>query len=189
MVSPFTMPHKQPIYNFMKTSILNGLNVNKLEFDYNIRYTPIIKVSPLAMQRQIQYLFREVEFEYIYYVWENNRFSKNSHSHSLIKTTDKDIIEKLQRTIISKREPIIGKRIENIIREREFTSLKDGATYIHKQDTPEIIDFTTIIGKHGEVHIEPIMNKFASSIYVNKFTEYGSNFGYIPYKILKDVND
>ena len=180
MVSPFTMPFKQPIDNFMKTSLANGINVSKLDYDYNIRYTPFSKPSSLSLERQIKYLFREVEFDYICYVWENDRYQKTSHSHSLIKTTDKNLIEKLQRTIISPKEPIVGKRIENIIRERKLTSLNNGATTIIKQDTPEIIYFTRIIGKHGEVYIEPIMNKFASSVYITKFTDISQTLGYIP---------
>jgi hypothetical protein len=163
----------------MKTSFYNGINTGKLDFDYNVRYRPRTNVSILGMKRQIQYLFKDINYEHICYVWENDKYSKHKHSHSLVKTSDSEIIQKLQNNIISLKELIIETNPILIRRERTLTNPKNGEKIQFSQDTWENVKSTTIIGKHGEVYIEPILNVISSSIYTHKFTDYGVNFGYI----------
>ena len=163
----------------MKTSFYNGINTGQLDFDYNVRYRPRVNVSDLGMKRQIQYLFKEINYEYICYVWENDKYSKHKHSHSLVKTGDSNIIQKLQMNILSSNEPIIETNPILIRREKTLTNPTNGEKIQYLQDTWEKVESTTIIGRHGEVHIEPILNVVSSSIYIHKFTDYGVNFGYI----------
>ena len=166
----------------MKTSLFNGINTAKLDFNYNIRYRPRVNVSELGMNRQIQYLFRGINYEYICYVWENDKNSKLKHSHNLVKSDDEGIINKLGENILSKNEPI--KKIDPILIQKPKTLLnpKNGEKIQIIQDVWEEVERITLIGKHGEVHIEKVLSNQASSIYNHKFTDYGVNFGYInPY--------
>lgn len=169
----------------MKTSIFNGLNTGKLDFNYNIRYRPRINVTPLAMKRQIEYLLKGIDYEHAYYVWENDKFSKHKHSHSLIKTGDENLIIKLKDNILCNKEPIIEYRKLPIIRERNLTSLTNGIKKTTNQYTWENVEGTKITGKHGELYIEPILSNVAASIYTNKYTDHGANFGYITPLIIK----
>jgi len=163
----------------MKTSFFNGINTGKLDFDYNVRYRPRTDVSPLGMKRQIHYLFKDIKYEHICYVWENDKYSKHKHSHSLVKTDDNNIIQQLQKNIISLKEPIIEERKIPIQRERCLINPKNGEKIHFKQDIWENVTSTKIIGKHGELYIEPVLSNVSSSIYTHKYTDYGSNFGFI----------
>ena len=163
----------------MKTSFFNGINIGKLDFDYNVRYRPRNDVSPLGMKRQIQYLFKDINYEHICYVWENDKYSKHKHSHSLVKTDDNNIIQQLQKNIISLKEPIIEERKIPIQRDRCLINPKNGEKIHFKQDIWENVSSTKISGKHGELYIEPVLSNVSSSIYTHKYTDHGSNFGFI----------
>jgi hypothetical protein len=166
----------------MKTSIFNGLNTGRLDFDYNIRYRPRINVTPLSMNRQIQYLFKGVDYEHICYVWENDKGTNHKHSHSLIKTSDNNLIMQLQENLKSNKEPIIGER-EILIREiKNLVSPTTGEILKIDKHRKVVVEHNEIRGKHGVVYVEPVLSNISSSIYTHKFTDYGSNFGYIiPY--------
>lgn len=166
----------------MKTSIFNGLNTGKLDFDYNIRYRPRINVTPLSMNRQIQYLFKGVDYEHICYVWENDKGTNHKHSHSLIKTSDKNLIMQLQENLKSNKEPIKGER-EILIREiKNLVSPTTGEILKIDKHRKVVVEHNEIRGKHGVVYVEPVLSNISSSIYTHKFTDFGSNFGYIiPY--------
>lgn len=163
----------------MKTSIFNGLNIGKLDFNYNVRYRPRVNVTPLGMNRQIKYLFKDVDYEHICYVWENDKYSKQKHSHSLIKTNDPDLITQLQYNLKSKENPFIGNREVIYQEEKNLINPQTGEKITRRKDVKTIVEYTQIEGKNGVVFIEPILNNISSSIYTHKFTDYGSNFGYI----------
>jgi hypothetical protein len=163
----------------MKTSYFNGINTGKLDFDYNVRYRPRTDVSILGMENQIKYLFRDINYEYISFVWENDRYTKHKHSHSLIKTDDTDFIQKIQKNILSSKEPIIETNSILIRKYRTLTSVTSGEKTQKEQDTWENVESTRIIGRNGDVYIEPVLNVVSSSIYNHKYTDHGVNFGYI----------
>lgn len=168
----------------MKTSLFNGINTGKVEFNYNIRYRPRVNVTPLGMRRQIEYLYNGINYEHIYYVWENDKYSKHKHSHCLVNTEDDNLLIKLQGNLISTKSPNTEKRKIAIQREKCLINPVNGEKYTYKQEYWEEVESTTIKGKYGEVYIEPILSSVSSSIYINKFTDYGANFGYIkPYLI------
>jgi hypothetical protein len=163
----------------MKTSIFNGLNTGTLEFDYCIRYRPRIKVSPNNTIRQTEYLFNNVEYDHIYFVWERDSTSNLFHSHNLIKTIDDDLIIKLKQNIISNKEPKEDVRQVTIRRDKCFTNIRTGERECKPVDSIESVVGYTMNGKHGEVFIEPIKSVRASAIYINKYTDRGLNFDYI----------
>jgi hypothetical protein len=163
----------------MKTAFFNGLNAGKLDLNYNIRYRPSVNVSAKGMERQMQYLFNQVNFEHLYYVWENDEDSKHKHSHTLIKANDDDFIKKLQENIKSNKKVKTGTREVEYQKVRTLTNPKNGEKDIRPVIVRENVEYVEIKGRHGVVFIEPILSKVASSIYANKFTEYKETFGYL----------
>jgi hypothetical protein len=163
----------------MKTSFFNGINTGKLDFDYNIRYRPRIDVSELGMKRQIEYLFRNITYDHLCFVWENDRYTKHKHSHTLVKTTDDNLILQLKDNIQSSKDPIIGTRMVTYQKERTLINPKNGEKRIDRIDCIGEVGFTELQGRHGVVYVEPIMSNVSSSIYTHKFTDRGVNYGYI----------
>ncbi len=163
----------------MKTSIFNGVNISNLDFDYNIRYSPKTNVVLTGMKRQIQYLFRGINFEHICYVWENDKYTGYKHSHSLIKTNDQNLISLLKENIICKNDPIIEKNRKLVRITQNLLNPSNGEKIKVEKDVWENVTSTKIIGKHGEVYIEPVLSKKASSLYIHKYTDYGFTGGYI----------
>ena len=163
----------------MKTYYFNGINTGKLDFNYNVRYRPRTNVSTLGMKRQIQYLFKDINYEHISFVWENDTYTGLKHSHSLIKTDDTNFIQKLQMNILSSKEPIIETNPILIRRYRTLISPSSGEKIQKPQDIWENVESTKMIGRHGEVYIQPVLNLVSSSIYNHKYTDHGVNFGYI----------
>jgi len=158
----------------MKTSIFNGINNATLNYDYNIRYRPRVNVTtPLGMERQIKYLFKGINYEKIYYVWENDFCSNHKHSHSMIKTNDENIISILQKNLISKREPFLEISKKLIRTDRYLTSTTTNIRENRPIDRYLDVEGLKIIGKHGDVFVEPILSVAASSIYINKYTDRG----------------
>jgi hypothetical protein len=163
----------------MKTSYFNGINTGKLDFDYNVRYRPSNNVYILGMENQIEYLFKGIQYDYISYVWENDKDRKHKHSHSLIKTNDDNFLKKIHSNILSTKDPIIKTNRVLIRRERTLAGLKNGEKRQFPQDQWEEVESTKIIGKHGDVYVEPVLNVVSSSIYNHKYTDYGVNNGFI----------
>ena len=163
----------------MKTSIFNGINIGKLEFDYCVRYRPRTPVSELNMRKQIVLIFNKIEHDHICYVWERDKSTNSSHSHSLIKTKDENLINQLQINIVSKHEPREETRTILIRRDKTFTSLSTGISITKPVDTPEIVTGLSIDGKHGSLFIEPIKSLAAKAIYINKYNDRGTGNGFI----------
>lgn len=163
----------------MKTAFFNGLNAGKLDFDYNIRYRPRVNVSLIGMERQMKYLFKNINFEHLYYVWENDSDSRHKHFHTLIKTNDNSLIEKLQENVKSTQNVIIDTRKAEYQKVKTLINPRNGEKYTTRVDWSEEIESKEIRGKHGVVYLEHILSKTGSSIYANKFTEYKQNFGYL----------
>jgi hypothetical protein len=163
----------------MKTSLFNGINTGQIEFNYNIRYRPRVNITELGMKRQIEYLFNGINYEHIYYVWENDKYSTHKHAHSLVYTNDENLIVKLQENIISKKTPFTENRKIPIQRERCLINPTNGEKTYFRQEYWEEVTSTKINGKYGELYVEPILSTKSSSIYINKFTDHGANFGYI----------
>lgn len=164
----------------MKTSIYNGYNIGKLDFNYNIRYRPRFNVYELGMTRQIQYLFRGITYDYISFVWENDNETKLKHSHNLVKSCDENIIHKLGENIILQKDPI--KKLDTILVQKQRTLINPmSREKLHfTQHVKQEVEGITLNGKHGEVHIQKVLSNQASSIYNHKQTDYGVNFGFIP---------
>jgi hypothetical protein len=158
----------------MKTSIFNGINNATLNYDYNIRYRPRVNVTnPLGMERQIKYLFEGINYERIYYVWENDQYSKHKHSHSMIKTNDENLISLIQKNLITKRDPILEISTKLIRIERYLTSTTTKIREYKPVEKYIDVEGLKIVGKHGDVFVEPILSVAASSIYINKYTDRG----------------
>jgi hypothetical protein len=163
----------------MKTAFFNGLNAGKLDFDYNIRYRPRVNVSLIGMEKQMGYLFKHINFEHLYYVWENDEGSRHKHFHTLIKTNDNSLLEKLQKNVKSTQDVILDKRAAEYQKVLTLINPRNGEKETKRVMCTDEIKYKEIIGKHGVVHLEPILSKTGSSIYANKFTEYKQNFGYL----------
>lgn len=163
----------------MKTAFFNGLNAGKLNFDYNIRYRPRVNVSLIGMERQMGYLFKHINFEHLYYVWENDEDSRHKHFHTLIKTNDNSLTQKLQENLKSIKDIIEETRKVTFHKDKTLINPRNGEKETKRVVCTDEIKYKEIIGKHGVVHLEPILSNIGSSIYANKFTEYKQNFGYI----------
>lgn len=165
----------------MKTSKFNGNNVSQLEFDYFIRYRPRHDVYIPGMEKQIKKLFREMNYEYICYSWEQDEVTTSKHSHCLVKTGyNKDkIVDKLKNNISSTDEPVKGTREVIYTTEQNLINPKTGEEIKKLVEKKDSVDYIEVSGKYGSVFIEDVKDKKSASFYAMKLTDYGANFGYI----------
>jgi len=165
----------------MKTSIFNGSNFGKLEFNYSVTFRPRHNVYIQGMQKQIEYLFKDVNYVYLCYSWENDRYSKVKHSHSLVNTkiSENILINKIKQNLESNGEPSKIEREIIYTEPRKLLNPKTGekiTTFAKKKIN---VVSTEISGKHGSVFVEKIVSNLSSSLYCMKFTDTGANFGYL----------
>jgi hypothetical protein len=170
----------------MKTSILNGNNIGQLEFNYSVTYRPRFNVYTPGMEKQIVVLFKDVNYSHICYSWENDKYTKMKHSHSLINTTNTEIdfIDKIKINLMSNKTPYWGKRELTYTEPRNLYNPLTGEKINNLTKKIISVDTIEISGKHGSAHIERILNKKSASIYTMKFTDIGANFGYIQYNTI-----
>lgn len=153
----------------MKTSLMNGLNTSKLEFNYMVTFRP--KYSPKfeLMETTISNITKNVNYEHLVYYWERDKLIKKYHSHILIQIDFDNLISEMYSNIKGKSRIISGKR-DTIVRVETKNGLKDKKVNV---------DFTEFHGGCGKIYIEPIIQKTNSCHYVTKFSDRGIISGFL----------
>ena len=164
----------------MKTSALNGKNISKLDFNWTIRYRPIINPSFNHMEASISSLLSDIPYHHLHYFWEKDRRSRLYHSHILVLNEyGEEIAEKIYKNI---------KGVGKIKSSQRETIVKVNKTFFNPKtdekiekfvDTKTIIRFQEFVGSKGTIHIEPVINNINSSYYCSKFTDRGIISGYL----------
>jgi hypothetical protein len=89
------------------------------------------------------------------------------------------LLEKLQKNVKSTQNIVLDKRKAEYQKVVTLINPRNGEKEKKRVMCTDEIEYNEITGKHGVVHLEPILSKTGSSIYANKFTEYKQNFGYL----------
>ena len=168
------------------TSTLNGRDLQKLPFDLMVTYRPTQQINFNAMENEIKYITKGIEYEYLYFSWERDRQTCKYHTHILIKTKQEK--EQIYQSIYKQ---ILGDNKTNNIR----TGLRDVIVKTEKvyvnsltqekdvilKDQRVQVEFTEMHGRSGRVFIEPIIGNASVSYYTTKSTSRGLTMGYIQY--------
>jgi hypothetical protein len=161
----------------MKTQELNGRNIGKLQYEHNIVFHPIKRIYYNSMETQIKYICKNTNFEYLFYAWEKSKEFNTYHAHILMKNGCLDVLKLY--------ENIGGYRIDDAIRNTIVKTDKKDIKMTKICGTSDFIDIkheipgTTILGKIGKIHIEPIIDVKASAMYITKYSSRGFTTGYI----------
>jgi hypothetical protein len=174
---PITLPVSNSILD-MKTSLLNGYSLSKLDFNYMISYRPNLSPNFEKMENEIVYLFKNINYEHLTYFWEKDRNLRKYHSHILVSNTDDEIVSKIFHNVKGFSSIYEGKR-ETIVKTEKLQRLQQNNKIQQFIDSKVVIDFSEFQGSRGKIHIEPIVDKMNSCLYVSKFSDRGIISGYL----------
>ena len=157
-------------YVIMETSVMNGKNLSKLDFNYMIVYRP--KSSPRfeMMEENISSLFNNTKYKQIAYYWERDIGLKKYHSHILTEVNSESFISDLYSNIEGTSSIHSGTRQQIVKMKRENNTF---------QDIKMNLDYVEFYGKKGKLFVEPIIQKENACFYVSKYSNRGLNSGYL----------
>jgi hypothetical protein len=170
--------------NRLKTSTLNGKDLQQLPFDLTITYRPIKYIGFGIMEKEIKYITSGLKYDYLYYSWERDRQVNKYHAHLMIKTQqDKETIS---QSIYKKLQ---GDKIKNNIRkgqreliiktEKKYTNTDTLMSKTIMVDKKVDVDFIEMFGLHGKVYIEPVIEQRGACYYITKSTSHGFTSGFL----------
>jgi hypothetical protein len=163
----------------MKTSISNGKNLTKLDFNYMITYRPRISPSFDKREECIRSIFNNIPYNHLIYFWERDKEISNYHSHILVQSEFSEIIPCMFQNVNGVKSVLHGTRETLIKSQKTLTNPKSGEK-IHKvMDRKVNIEFSEFMGTKGKVHFEPIIESNNSCYYVSKFSDRGIISGYL----------
>ena len=163
----------------MKPSILNGRDIGTLEFNNFITFRPRQKVKYSSMESQINFIFNNIKYDYLYYSWEKDKEYNHYHTHILLKINQPDFENYLYTNIKGYSNICKSERELMLRNEKKFTNtttLKTSSVII---DEVVKVDCTDMVGRLGKVHLEPILDRRSVSYYINKYTDYGITTGFL----------
>jgi hypothetical protein len=168
-----TLPISKREKYFMKTSIMNGLNSSKLEYNYMISFRP--KKSPKfeLMETTISLIFSDIIFNNLIYYWEKDKLISKYHSHILVETYSENVISKIYSNIKGKSSIYSGRR-ELLVKTQTKNGFKDKKCEV---------DFTEFYGGLGKVYVEPIVEKTNACYYISKFSDRGIISGFLSHNV------
>ena len=128
----------------MKPSILNGRDIGTLEFNNFITFRPRQKVKYSSMESQINFIFNNIKYDYLYYSWEKDKEYNHYHTHILLKINQPDL-ENYLYTNIKGYSNICKSERELMLRyEKNFTNIQENLKgiarelqFMNKEETNE----------------------------------------------------
>jgi hypothetical protein len=162
----------------MKTSLMNGLNLTKLDFNYMVSYRPNLSPNFEKMEGEIVSLFKNINYDHLTYFWERDKELKKYHSHILISNPDNEIVSKIFHNVKGYSSVYEGRR-ETIVKTEKIQQLQENNKIPQLVDKKIVIDFMEFKGSKGKIYIEPIIENRNSCLYVSKFSDRGIVSGYL----------
>ncbi len=169
----------------MKTSIMNGENISRLEFNYMISYRPTYCPKFEKMEEKIKSIFKDIPFEYLIYFWEKDKKLNNYHTHILLFCEYEDLIPKLFINIKGYKSIINGVRNTRIKKSKTLKNFNSGEKITKFVDEFIEVNYSEIRGREGKVFLEKILECKNSSFYVSKYSDRGLISGYIDKNLLE----
>jgi hypothetical protein len=163
----------------MKTSVMNGDNISKLDFNYMISYRPTHSPKFEKMEEQVKSLFQEIPFNHLIYFWEKDSQVMRYHSHILILSDFEEILPKMFRNIEGYNSIYNGHRETILKTKKSFVNHQTEERICKFIDKVVVVSYSELRGKRGKVYIEPVLDKRNSSYYVSKYSDRGLISGYI----------
>jgi hypothetical protein len=163
----------------MKTSVMNGENISKLDFNYMISYRPSHSPKFEKMEEQITSLFKDINFYHLIYFWEKDSQVKMYHSHILILCDNENLIPYMFRNIEGYKSVYNGKRKTILKTNKSFVNHQTGEHISKSVDRVVEVFYNEFRGKRGKVYLEPVIDKRNSSYYVSKYSDRGLSSGYL----------
>ena len=162
----------------MKTSIANGNDLSKLEFNQFVRYRPKSKIAFNKRESECQTLLINSDYNYAYYSWEKDKANGLYHSHILIKTQEDKLINTLYNNIKGYSEIHSGFR-DVLVKTKKEDQIADNNSNSSFRDVIVKIPYSQFNGRYGTVYIEPVISNSSASYYISKQTDRGINSGYL----------
>lgn len=172
----------------MKTSVMIGENLSKLDFNYMISYRPNQFPKLEKMEELIVSLFQEIPFNHLIYFWEKDSQVRMYHSHILILSDFTDILPKMFRNIDGYNSVYNGQRETILKTKKSFVNHQTGERISKFIDKVVDVSYSEFRGKNGKVYFEPILDKMNSSYYVSKYSDRGLISGYIKDCLSDELN-
>lgn len=163
----------------MKTSVMNGESISKLEFNYMITYRPTHSPKFEKMEEQIISLFQEIPFNHLIYFWEKDSQVRMYHSHILLLSDYKEILPYLFRNIGGFNSVYNGKRNTILKTNKSFVNHQTGEHISKFVDRVVEVSYNEFRGERGKVYLEPVIDNRNSSYYVSKYSDRGLISGYL----------
>ncbi len=163
----------------MNSSILNGLNIGKVEFNKFITFRPTKNISLGKREDHIKYILNGTNYSYCYYCFERDRYSNRYHVHLLLKCDNNKFDEALYANIKGYGGITIGKREAWINTQQNLIGKKGDKKMIRLVDEKIQVVFRGYRGRLGTIHVEKIESNIGTALYTSKFTNSGIVSGYI----------